>query len=56
MQHNYQLPDKTENQKDEVIQSLIEDLFHMDDIQAEKIKKQYIQKYHFINENDIKYL
>jgi hypothetical protein len=53
---DYSLPSKTEDKKDEVMQSLMEDLFHMDDVEADKIKKQYMKKYYFIKEDDIKNL
>jgi hypothetical protein len=52
----YSLPSKTEDKKHEVIQSLMEDLFHMDNSEADKIKKQYKKKYYFLTEDDIKNL
>jgi len=50
----YQLPNRHESEIEEVIEDLMCSLFHMDDIEADKIKKQYLLKYPFLDKERIK--
>jgi hypothetical protein len=51
---DYQLPDQTADQEEDVYQHLMECLFHMSDDEAERIKHQFVTKYSFIDKNRIK--
>ena len=52
---NFTLPERTEDEWETIIFSLNEDLFHMDDVEVEaaKIKKQYLKAYPFLNKDYI---
>jgi len=50
----FELPDKSVEDEQEVYDMLFTSLFHMTDVEAEKIKNQYIQKYPFIDREIIK--
>lgn len=51
---DYQLPDRTVEQEEDVILHLMESLFHMPDDEAEKIKHQFLLKYSFLEADRIK--
>lgn len=51
---DYQLPDQTPEQEDDVILHLMESLFHTTDEEAEKIKYQFLLKYPFLDKDRIK--
>ncbi len=50
----YKLPERIEEDIEGIYQSLREDLFHMSDDVAEKIKAKYLKAYPFIDANKIK--
>lgn len=51
---NYQLPDQTPEQEEDVYQHLFECIFHTTDDEAEKIKHQFLLKYPFLEKDRIK--
>lgn len=52
--HDYELPERTVEQEEDVILHLMECLFHMPNDEAEKIKHQFLLKYPFLEGDRIK--